>query len=66
MADWYPWDMVEPVMWKSFGAILTGPALEWLINITLGSISELSDLIKSFYQQFAIDSQLEKLVTFIG
>ncbi|XP_056694843.1 uncharacterized protein [Spinacia oleracea] len=55
-----PYDLVEPVMCKSFGGTLDGAALEWLMNITPGSIVFLSDLINAFYQQFASSRQLEK------
>ncbi|XP_021866686.1 uncharacterized protein [Spinacia oleracea] len=55
-----PYDLVEPVMCKSFGGTLDGAALEWLMNITPGSIYCLSDLINTFYQQFASNRQLEK------
>ncbi|XP_056688448.1 uncharacterized protein [Spinacia oleracea] len=47
-------------MCKSFGGTLDGAALEWLMNITPGSISCLSDLNNAFYQQFASSRQLEK------
>ncbi|XP_056688001.1 uncharacterized protein [Spinacia oleracea] len=55
-----PYDLVEPVMCKSFGGTLDGAALEWLMNITPGSIYCLSDLINAFYQQFPSSRQLEK------
>ncbi|XP_056697822.1 uncharacterized protein [Spinacia oleracea] len=55
-----PYDLVEPVMCKSFGGTLDGAALEWLMNITPGSIFCLSNLINAFYQQFASSRQLEK------
>ncbi|XP_021864820.2 uncharacterized protein [Spinacia oleracea] len=55
-----PYDLVEPVMCKSFGGTLDGAALEWLMNITPGSIYCLSDIINAFYQQFASSCQLEK------
>ncbi|XP_021857354.1 uncharacterized protein [Spinacia oleracea] len=55
-----PYDLVEPVMCKSFGGTLDGAALEWLMNVAPGSISCLSDLINAFYQQFASSRQLEK------
>ncbi|XP_056697477.1 uncharacterized protein [Spinacia oleracea] len=55
-----PYDLVEPVMCKSFGGTLDGAALEWLMNITPRSIYFLSDLINAFYQQFASSRQLEK------
>ncbi|XP_056685424.1 uncharacterized protein [Spinacia oleracea] len=55
-----PYDLVEPVMCKSFGGTLDGAALEWLMNITPESIYCLSDLINAFYQQFASSHQLEK------
>ncbi|XP_056695634.1 uncharacterized protein [Spinacia oleracea] len=45
-----PYDLVEPVMCKSFGGTLDGAALEWLMNVDPGSISCLSDLINAFYQ----------------
>ncbi|XP_056685664.1 uncharacterized protein [Spinacia oleracea] len=55
-----PYDLVEPFMCKSFGGTLDGAALEWLMNITPGSIYCLSNLINAFYQQFASSRQLEK------
>ncbi|XP_056685603.1 uncharacterized protein [Spinacia oleracea] len=55
-----PWDLVEPVMCKSFGGTLDGAGLEWLMDITPGSISCLADLTNAFYQQFASSRQLEK------
>ncbi|XP_056694875.1 uncharacterized protein [Spinacia oleracea] len=55
-----PYDLVEPVMCKSFGGTLDGAALEWLTNVPPGSISCLSELINAFYQQFASSRQLEK------
>ncbi|XP_056688732.1 uncharacterized protein [Spinacia oleracea] len=55
-----PYDLVEPVMCKSFGGTLDGAALEWLMNVSPGSISCLSDLINAFYQPFASSRQLEK------
>ncbi|XP_021859448.2 uncharacterized protein [Spinacia oleracea] len=55
-----PLDLVEPVMCKFFGGPLDGAALEWLMNITPGSISCLADLINAFYQQFASSRQLVK------
>ncbi|XP_056690217.1 uncharacterized protein [Spinacia oleracea] len=55
-----PYDLVEPVMCKSFGGTLDGEALEWLMNISPGSTYCLSDLINAFYQQFASSRQLEK------
>ncbi|XP_056695120.1 uncharacterized protein [Spinacia oleracea] len=51
-----PYDLVEPVMCKSFGGTLDGAALEWLMNVAPGSISCLSDLINAFYQQTAIEA----------
>ncbi|XP_056687846.1 uncharacterized protein [Spinacia oleracea] len=55
-----PYNLVEPVMCKSFGGTLDGAALEWLMNVAPGSISCPSDLINAFYQQFASSRQLEK------
>ncbi|XP_056688043.1 uncharacterized protein [Spinacia oleracea] len=55
-----PYNLVEPVMHKSFGGTLDGAALEWLMNITPGSISCLADLINAFYQQFCSSRQPEK------
>ncbi|XP_056692097.1 uncharacterized protein [Spinacia oleracea] len=56
-----PYDLVEPVMCKSFGGTLDGAALEWLMNITPGSIYCLSDLINAFYhiKNFDVKTAIE-------
>ncbi|XP_056698613.1 uncharacterized protein [Spinacia oleracea] len=62
-----PYDLVEPVMCKSFGGTLDGAALEWLMNITPGSIYCLSDLINAFCQQSpAVASWRNRRVTSIA
>ena len=45
-----PWELIEPTMCKSFGATLSGPALQWLINLKFGSINSFSSLVNKFYQ----------------
>ncbi|XP_074305128.1 uncharacterized protein LOC141640136 [Silene latifolia] len=45
---------------KGFGTTLTGPALQWYINLPNGSIKSFTDLINTFNQKFASSRELEK------
>ncbi|XP_074301114.1 uncharacterized protein LOC141632465 [Silene latifolia] len=45
---------------QSFGTTLTGPALQWYINLPHGSIKSFVDLINLFNHQFASGRVLEK------
>ncbi|XP_021747725.1 uncharacterized protein LOC110713584 [Chenopodium quinoa] len=47
-------------MCKSFGATLSRPALQWLINLKPGTIASFSSLVNKFYQQFATSRELDK------
>ncbi|KAK9750159.1 hypothetical protein RND81_02G177700 [Saponaria officinalis] len=47
-------------MCKGFGSTLTGPALQWYINLHSGSITSFADLVNSFNQQFTSSRELEK------
>ncbi|XP_021733292.1 uncharacterized protein LOC110700112 [Chenopodium quinoa] len=55
-----PWELIEPTMCQSFGATLSGPALQWLINLKPGTIANFSSLVNKFYQQFATSRELDK------
>ncbi|XP_021742740.1 uncharacterized protein LOC110708824 [Chenopodium quinoa] len=55
-----PWELIEPTMCKSFGATLSGPALQWLINLKPGTITSFSSLVNKFYHQFATSRELDK------
>ncbi|XP_074288824.1 uncharacterized protein LOC141613978 [Silene latifolia] len=47
-------------MCKRFGTTLTGPALQWYINLPNGSIRSFADLINIFNYQFISSRELEK------
>ncbi|XP_074297245.1 uncharacterized protein LOC141627950 [Silene latifolia] len=47
-------------MWKGFRTTLTGPAVQWYINLPNGSIKSFADLVNIFNQQFASSKELEK------
>ncbi|XP_048498002.2 uncharacterized protein LOC125496550 [Beta vulgaris subsp. vulgaris] len=55
-----PEHLLEATMCKSFGATLSGPALQWLISLKPGSIQNFAALINKFYMQFASSTVLEK------
>lgn len=55
-----PEHLLEATMCKSFGATLSGPALQWLISLKPGSIQNFAALINKFYMQFASSRILEK------
>ncbi|XP_057250007.1 uncharacterized protein LOC109136477 [Beta vulgaris subsp. vulgaris] len=55
-----PEHLLEATMCKSFGATLSGRALQWLISLKLGSIQNFAALINKFYMQFASSRVLEK------
>ncbi|XP_074305572.1 uncharacterized protein LOC141640791 [Silene latifolia] len=55
-----PSELRQVCMCKGFGTTLTGPALQWYINLSNGSIKSFTDLINSFNHQFANSKELEK------
>lgn len=55
-----PHQYQEVCMCKSFGATLTGAALQWLINLKPKSISTFAELVNQFSQQFASSRKMEK------
>ncbi|XP_010696072.2 uncharacterized protein LOC104908640 [Beta vulgaris subsp. vulgaris] len=55
-----PEHLLEATMCQSFGATLSGPALQWLISLKPASIQNFSTLINKFYMQFASSRVLEK------
>ncbi|XP_074293242.1 uncharacterized protein LOC141620212 [Silene latifolia] len=55
-----PSEFRQLCMCKGFGTTLTGPALQWYINLPNGSIKSFADLINTFNQQFASSRELEK------
>ncbi|XP_048493794.1 uncharacterized protein LOC125494206 [Beta vulgaris subsp. vulgaris] len=55
-----PEHLLEATVCKSFGATLSGPALQWLISLKPGSIQNFAALINKFYAQFASSRILEK------
>ncbi|KAF3541473.1 hypothetical protein F2Q69_00022394 [Brassica cretica] len=50
----------EPTMCKGFGSTLTGPALQWYINLPSRSIASFAILSDKFVEQFASSRDLEK------
>ncbi|XP_074266957.1 uncharacterized protein LOC141590252 [Silene latifolia] len=55
-----PSELRQVCMYKGFGTTLTGPTLQWYINLPNGSIKSFADLINSFNNQFASSRELEK------
>ncbi|XP_074301349.1 uncharacterized protein LOC141632732 [Silene latifolia] len=55
-----PSEFRQVCMCKGFGTTLTGPALQWYINLPNGSIKSFADLFNTFNQQFTISRELEK------
>ncbi|XP_022566280.2 uncharacterized protein LOC111210277 [Brassica napus] len=55
-----PKESREAIMCKGFGSILTGPALQWYINLPSRSISSFAILSDKFEEQFASSRDLEK------
>ncbi|KAF2611660.1 hypothetical protein F2Q70_00011812 [Brassica cretica] len=55
-----PKESREAIMCKGFGSILTGPALQWYINLPSRSISSFAILSDKFVEQFASSRDLEK------
>ncbi|KAF3484736.1 hypothetical protein F2Q69_00052567 [Brassica cretica] len=51
----------EATMCKGFGSTLTGPALQWYINLTSRSIASFAVLSDKFVEQFASSRHLEKI-----
>ncbi|XP_038698571.1 uncharacterized protein LOC119996119 [Tripterygium wilfordii] len=50
----------EACMCKAFGCCLTGPALQWFINLPNASISSFAQLTDLFIEQFASSRRLPK------
>ncbi|KAF3561257.1 hypothetical protein DY000_02014271 [Brassica cretica] len=50
----------EATMCKGFGSTLTGPALQWYINLPSKSIASFAVLSDKFVEQFASSRDLEK------
>ncbi|KAF3577477.1 hypothetical protein DY000_02031523 [Brassica cretica] len=50
----------EATMCKGFGSTLTGPALQWYINLPSRSIASFAILSVKFVEQFASSRDLEK------
>lgn len=55
-----PYQYQEVCMCKSFGATLTGAALQWLINLKPKSVGSFAELVNQFSQQFASSRKMEK------
>ncbi|XP_056851580.1 uncharacterized protein LOC130500665 [Raphanus sativus] len=55
-----PRDAREATMCKGFGSTLTGPALQWYINLPTKSIKSFAALSDKFVEQFASSRDLEK------
>ncbi|KAF3508927.1 hypothetical protein F2Q69_00007455 [Brassica cretica] len=55
-----PKDSCEATMCKGFGSNLTGPALQWYINLPSMSIASFAILSDKFVEQFASSRNLEK------
>ena len=55
-----PREAREATMCKGFGSTLTGPALQWYINLPTKSIRSFAALSDKFVEQFASSCHLEK------
>ena len=55
-----PKEFRESCMCKGFGSTLTGPALQWFVGLTNGSIASFADLVDAFNLQFASSRTFEK------
>ncbi|XP_056864056.1 uncharacterized protein LOC130511196 [Raphanus sativus] len=55
-----PGDARDATMCKGFGSALTGPALQWYINLPTKSIKSFAALSDKFVEQFASSRSLEK------
>ncbi|XP_056854581.1 uncharacterized protein LOC130504029 [Raphanus sativus] len=55
-----PRDAREATMCKGFGSTLTGPALQWYINLPTKSIMSFAALSDKFVEQFTSSRNLEK------
>ncbi|KAF3545660.1 hypothetical protein DY000_02007165 [Brassica cretica] len=55
-----PKESHEATMCKGFGSTLTGPALQWYINLPTRSIASFAILSDKFVEQFASSRDLEK------
>ncbi|KAF3581100.1 hypothetical protein DY000_02030651 [Brassica cretica] len=55
-----PKDSREATMCKGFGSTLTGPALQWYINLPSRSIASFAILSDKFVEHFASCRDMEK------
>ena len=55
-----PKSMHETCMCKGFGSMLTGPTLEWFINLGNDTISSFAQLVTAFNLQLASSRKIEK------
>ncbi|XP_074363158.1 uncharacterized protein LOC141703583 [Apium graveolens] len=53
-------DLKEACICKGFGSILSGPALQWFVNLPHGSIKTFADLVDAFNMQFSSSRVFEK------
>ena len=53
-------DLREACMCKGFGSTLTGPTLQWFVNLPNGSVETFADLVDAFNLQFASSRVFEK------
>ncbi|XP_074324129.1 uncharacterized protein LOC141661047 [Apium graveolens] len=53
-------DLKEACMCKGFGSTLSGPALQWFVNLPQGSIRTFTDLADVFNLQFTSSRVFEK------
>ena len=56
-----PKESREATMCKGFGSTLTGPALQWYINLPSRSIASFAILSDKFVEQFTSSRDLEKI-----
>ncbi|XP_074298582.1 uncharacterized protein LOC141629492 [Silene latifolia] len=54
-----PSDLRQVCMCKGFGTNLTGPALQWYINLPNGRIKSFADLVNSFNHQYDVGTSVE-------
>ncbi|CAN8319478.1 unnamed protein product, partial [Cochlearia groenlandica] len=55
-----PSESREAIMCKGFGSSLTGPALQWLVNLPNDEIDSFAGLTDRFIEQFASSRCIEK------
>ena len=55
-----PREFREATICKGFGSTLIGPALQWYINLPIGSISSFATLSNGFVEKFTSSRNMEK------